>query len=77
MTFDEVCKPVTESLYFMFSTGPFEFYQAERKIPRYLVGIHTKMSNNGYIELVERTVTHARIWRLSDKGLKLIGKERG
>ena len=57
-----------------FAAGTFEYYQMKRKNPEYLVGLHTRISHLGYIEVAEETKTHVRIWRLSKKGLKVVGK---
>jgi len=57
-----------------FAAGTFEYYQMNRKNSLYLVGLHTRLSNQGYIEIATITPTHVHIWKLSKKGLEVIGK---
>ena len=68
---DDPCIAVVKAIYQQFLEKTFEFYQVQRKIPTYSVGTHTRLSSKGYIEVATRTVSHARIWRISESGLKL------
>ena len=74
MTSDCV-QDILSEIYKNFGRGEFEFYQMARISALYLVGLHTRLGNDGYIVLAKRTTNHHRIWRLSDKALELIGKK--
>ncbi len=74
MTSDDIRDIIVE-IHKNFGMGEFEFYQMKRIASVYLVGLHTRLVNRGYIELVKRTTNHHRIWRLSGNSLELIGKK--
>lgn len=52
--------------------GTFEYYHIRQKIPGYGRGIHRRLCGDGYLEM-SHVSGKAKVWKVSDKTLKLLG----